>query len=139
MRHGIRVGLHLLNSDIDRTGKMSAHFLALPNGQYIPLTSDVLRIGRAPLDPGIHNWMKACIEGDCLYIPDSCLSRQHAVMTRMNDGNYAIADAGSRSGTLVNGVQIKEKTLLKAGDRIKIGSVWIEYCVEGTKLEGMNA
>ena len=109
---------------------MTTYFLALPTGQCIPLASDILRIGRTPLDPSKQDFIDARVEGDCLYVPDSCLSRQHAVMTRTDDGNYAIADAGSRSGTIVNGVQIKDKTLLKAGDRIKIGGIWIEYCDE---------
>jgi pSer/pThr/pTyr-binding forkhead associated (FHA) protein len=107
---------------------MSTYFLALPDGQCIRLDRDILRIGRTPLGPSQHNWMEARIEGDSLYLPDSCLSRRHAVMTRSVDGNYLIADAGSRSGTYVNGEQIKDPTPLRTGDRIKIGSVWIEYC-----------
>lgn len=107
---------------------MTAYFLALWNGQSIPLDHDFLWIGRTPLKPGQHNWLEARVEGDSLSIPNSCFSRQHAVLTRMDDGNYAIADAGSRSGTYVNGEQIKEPTKLKVGDQIRIGSVAIEYC-----------
>jgi pSer/pThr/pTyr-binding forkhead associated (FHA) protein len=113
---------------------MTTYYLALPTGQRIQLSADVLRIGRLPFDPSRHTSIgdlineDARVEQDCLYLPDPCVSRQHAVMSRMNDGNYAIADAESRSGTFVNDDQIKDSLPLKTGDRIKIGQSCIEYC-----------
>ena len=112
---------------------MTTYGLALRGGQHIPLTAEILRIGRMPLDPLKHASIAdlcqetARLEGDCLSLPDPFVSRQHAVITRTDEGTHAIADSGSRCGTYVNGCQIKETTLLKAGDQIKIGQSDIEY------------
>lgn len=65
-----------------------------------------------------------CI-GDRIELGDRWVSRRHATLTRLDDGNFAIADAGSRGGTFVNGRQITEPTILTAGDEIQIGQTKI--------------
>lgn len=47
------------------------------------------------------------------------VSREHAVVRRVN-GQYFIEDLESRNGTFVNNQEIKARTLLRSGDRIKI-------------------
>lgn len=60
-----------------------------------------------------------------LYLPgDPTISRRHAVLTRHGDG-WAVADAGSRNGVLVNGRAITREQTLSPGDRIMVG----EYVV----------
>ncbi len=53
-------------------------------------------------------------------IVDDLVSRTHAVLRRC-DGFVEAVDLGSRNGTRVNGVVIKEPTRLRHGDRIRIG------------------
>ena len=53
-------------------------------------------------------------------IDDDLVSRTHAVFRR-HDGHVEVADLGSRNGTRVNGVAIREPTRLQHGDRIRIG------------------
>lgn len=53
-------------------------------------------------------------------IDDDLVSRTHAVFRR-RDGFVEAADLGSRNGTRVNGVAIREPTRLQHGDRIRIG------------------
>ena len=50
------------------------------------------------------------------------ISRNHAVLTRYDDGSWTIADAGSKSGTLVNGEKI-DICPLETEDVITIGGV----------------
>ena len=44
-----------------------------------------------------------------------------------DNGEYAIEDMGSRSGTSVNDQTITERRVLKVGDRIGIGQSSIEF------------
>lgn len=52
----------------------------------------------------------------------NAVSRNHAVLTRYDDGSWTIIDAGSRDGTLVNGRRV-EICALSPKDRISIGGV----------------
>lgn len=53
-------------------------------------------------------------------IEDDLVSRTHAAFRRYDDHVEAV-DLGSRNGTRVNGVAIREPTRLRHGDRIRIG------------------
>ena len=54
-----------------------------------------------------------------LFLPNTQVSRQHAVLLRDDDG-YVLQDLGSRHGTLINGVRY-ETMRLQSGDRIQLG------------------
>ena len=56
----------------------------------------------------------------CLNVPT--VSRNHAVLTRYDDGSWTITDAGSKSGTLVNGKAVNIYAL-QDGDVINIGGM----------------
>lgn len=53
------------------------------------------------------------------------VSRRHALL-RVRDGALTVLDAGSRNGTLVNGVLVRDEMELAAGDRIEIGENHLE-------------
>ncbi len=59
------------------------------------------------------------------------ISRRHAAVTVRPNGDLAIEDLGSSNGTLVNSRRITEPTVLRSGDRIRVGSTDIEV-VGGT-------
>jgi FHA domain-containing protein len=69
---------------------------------------DELLLGRHAPEPGR-------LEGD----PE--ISREHARIERRDSGDYFVTDLGSRNGTLVNGRDIKEPTVLSVGDKIEVG------------------
>lgn len=54
-------------------------------------------------------------------LPDLLVSRNHAMVRRLGEGDYYIIDSGSSNGTLVNGVRVSGPTQLRSGDRITIG------------------
>jgi FHA domain len=70
-----------------------------------------LTIGRAP-------------ESD-LRLDDPYVSRRHAVVRRTGD-ELAIEDAGSRAGVVVNDVRVSGPTVLREGDRVRLGRVELE-------------
>lgn len=69
------------------------------------LVDDVTTIGRG--------------SASIIQIRDKESSRQHCRIEKTQDG-FRLVDLGSRNGTLVNGVRVKNQTL-KIGDEIKIG------------------
>ena len=83
-------------------------WLCYPNGDRVPLTHWENIIGRSP----------SCD----VRIDFPTVSRNHAVLTRYDDGSWSITDAGSKAGTLVNGKPV-EIHALKSHDVINIGGV----------------
>lgn len=78
-------------------------------GKIIPLTADVLTVGRA---------------GDNhIVIADDAVSRHHAQITRLHT-QYYIADLHSRNGTFVNNVELEadKPHCLEHGDQIQIAA-----------------
>lgn len=65
-----------------------------------------------------------------LQVLDRVVSKQHSIVERQADGNYAVRDAGSRNGTYVNGVLVHDQHTLKNGDRITVGSSEIIFHAE---------
>jgi pSer/pThr/pTyr-binding forkhead associated (FHA) protein len=95
-----------------------------------------MSISRLSFDPARHQQIldllkePARLEGDCLYLPDPQVSRQHAVLQRADDGSWSIEDAGSRNGTLVNDRAVTGRTPLNVGDRITVGQSHIDFFAE---------
>ena len=71
-----------------------------------PLTRDRITIGRSR-------------ESD-IFLPDQWLSRHHAEIRR-DAGGFAVADLGSKNGTLLNGEQVGSVQRLRDGDIITLG------------------
>lgn len=96
-----------------------AHLEVLDSQTYMPeeiTLGDVeMRIGRSPAQSNI------------AFRDDITVSRFHAVL-RLEGNKYRIYDAGSTSGTYVNGRQVPEYGLqLADGDEIQLGAVRLRY------------
>lgn len=57
---------------------------------------------------------------------DSIMSASHALLSRAEHG-WSLADAGSKNGTFVNGVRLREPTLLNDRDIIECGQSFFIY------------
>ena len=68
----------------------------------------------------------------------STISRNHAVLTRYDDGSWSIADAGSKSGVMVNGRRV-EIAPLDESDVITIGGVHMKILPMNKRQEGRLA
>lgn len=66
------------------------------------------------------------------------ISRNHAVLTRYDDGSWTIADAGSKSGVFVNGRRV-EIAPLDERDVITIGGVHMKILPMNKRQEGRLA
>lgn len=82
-----------------------------PHGRIISLRGDELSIGRAA-------------END-LQIEDPFLSRHHALLKRAG-GELVIEDLGSSSGVMINDDPAAGPTVLRYGDRVRLGRVELE-------------
>ncbi|MCZ2078597.1 MAG: FHA domain-containing protein [Bryobacterales bacterium] len=71
-------------------------------------------------------------ENDFSY-PDNTLSRRHLVFEKDAEG-WWIRDLGSRNGTLVNGLCLGTKHLLRPGDQIAAGQLRMVYRSEALFL-----
>jgi len=61
-----------------------------------------------------------------IVLNDDMVSRQHAEMIVMDNGQVMIKDLGSSNGTFVNGNKINE-SFLKAGDIVKCGTSFVKW------------
>jgi DNA-binding NtrC family response regulator len=82
-----------------------------PAARRVRIADRPIRIGSAP--------------GAELRLEDPHVSRRHAEVKRQNDG-VVVADVGSRNGTFVNGIPIKE-ALLTPGATITVGTTSIRF------------
>jgi pSer/pThr/pTyr-binding forkhead associated (FHA) protein len=83
------------------------------------LVGNQMRIGRRSVSRGLSP------EIDLTGPPaDPGISRLHAVLVAMPDGDWAVLDPGSANGTLVNGSEIGvgDQVTLHDGDRINLGA-----------------
>jgi len=83
------------------------------NARTIPLDHDQISLGRSSAN-------------ELCYAEDAGLSRHHLVVERSGD-RWQVRDAGSKNGTLVNGLRIAEAHPLQPGDRITAGHLIIEF------------
>ncbi len=71
-------------------------------------------------------------------IKSKSVSRNHAVLTRYDDGSWTITDAGSQNGTWVNGRKIAICPL-EPGDRLQIGEAKLEFRPATAQQEARQA
>ena len=61
---------------------------------------------------------------------DGRVSRNHALVQRMETGGYYLSDLGSRNGTVLNGRQVVNPTVLRSGDVIRLGGYELVFIQE---------
>jgi tetratricopeptide (TPR) repeat protein len=81
-------------------------------GEEFNLDGDEYVIGRSAENP--------------ICIADSSVSRRHIVLRRLGAG-WTVSDLGSGNGTLVNGEQISDETVLASGDVITMGDTEVTF------------
>jgi pSer/pThr/pTyr-binding forkhead associated (FHA) protein len=79
----------------------------------VPIDKDVMVVGRS----------RQC---EIMLKDDSQVSRRHAELRKLPDGQFAVRDLGSKNGTFVNGAPIST-WVLKPGDTITIGETKIQF------------
>jgi serine/threonine-protein kinase len=93
-------------------------------GYFLPLlrnlkTNEIVEVARKKVVIGRHS-------GDDMTINDAKCSRGNTEVEFV-DGKFFVRDRGSRNGTSLNGVPIKEPIQINYGDKILIGATEIEF------------
>ena len=83
-------------------------WLTMPDGEKVPITHWENVIGRS--------------KSSDIQVDVSTVSRNHAVLTRYDDGSWTISDVNSKTGTYVNHRKIDIRAL-RGGETITIGGV----------------
>ncbi len=83
-------------------------WLTMPDGEKVPITHWENIIGRS--------------KSSDIVVDIPTVSRNHAVLTRYDDGSWTVTDAGSQSGTYVNNRKVEIRAL-RGGETISIGGV----------------
>ncbi len=99
-------------------------WLHTADGSRIPVTHWENVIGRSP--------------GSDIRVKSDAVSRNHAVLTRYDDGSWTVTDTGSQNGTFVNGEKVKICPL-EPGDVIRVGNVDLEITPITQQQEAQQA
>jgi diguanylate cyclase (GGDEF)-like protein len=75
-------------------------------------------------DRPVHLGRDADVE---LPLRDGSISRRHCMVEQDGAGGYRLADLGSTNGTRLNGVRIREPTVLAEGDKIFLGATVVKF------------
>ncbi len=73
-----------------------------------------------------------------LVLSDLLVSRHHAMIRRLGNGDYYLADGGSTNGCYVNEQRITIPKLLSDGDRIRIGEARFRFVLCQEKVEPVD-
>ena len=99
-------------------------WLRTTDGSRIPVTHWENVIGRSA--------------GSDIRVQSDAVSRNHAVLTRYDDGSWTITDTASQNGTFVNGKKV-DIYALKSGDVIRVGDVELEITPITQRQEAKQA
>lgn len=79
-------------------------------------------------------------EGCELRLPDPSVSQRHASI-RQRGGEYLLVDENSVNGTFMDAVRLPPQTprVLRSGERVRVGRVWIEVRIEPALVKGSTA
>ncbi len=76
---------------------------------------------------GIHCWTVGRSDDNNLVLPDRWISRNHAMLQGMENGEFYLIDLGSRNGTFINGRRVSVPVILRDGDLITFGQTEISF------------
>lgn len=78
---------------------------------------------------GSNCWTIGRNEDNNLVIPDRWISRNHALLQYMENGEFFLIDLGSRNGSFINGRRVSVPVTLRNGDRLTFGQTELDfYC-----------
>ncbi len=73
------------------------------------------------------NWTIGRSSDNNFVIPDTWISRSHAMVQVTDSGEFYLIDLGSRNGTFLNGRRVSVPVTLSNGDRVSLGKTDLEF------------
>ncbi len=68
-------------------------------------------------------------------LPDRWISRNHAMLQRVETGEFYLIDMGSRNGSFVNGRRVSVPVTLQNGDRLTFGQTDLDFYAPEIELQ----
>lgn len=103
------------------------------NDPYLVLHTDA---GRRQLPLlGSAYWTFGRSDGNTMVLPDCWISRHHAMLQRMDGGEFFLIDLGSRNGTFVNGRRVSVPAPLRNGDVITFGQTDLQFHTPAVEVQ----
>ena len=87
-----------------------------------------------PLKQGT-TWRIGRNEPSEVVLDDEMVSRNHAILQRLEDGQFYLIDMGSRNGSFVNGARVSVPRALNDGDSILIGDTVLIFRCAGLETQ----
>jgi adenylate cyclase len=81
-------------------------------------------------------WTVGRSEDNHFVLTDRWISRSHAMLQRMDNGQFYIIDLGSRNGTFVNGRRVSIPLTLQNGDRLTFGQTELQFFCQFRRKTG---
>jgi len=126
--------LDLENSDRSKLASSWQFVQGVIQNNQIYLTTNLLSDKTQMLIQPQHCWIIGRDRKSGLPILDKRLSRRHAVMQYVNGEGFYLIDLNSTNGSFINGEPVCRPTLLRDGDRIRLGSLsFIFFLCEGVR------
>lgn len=86
---------------------------------------------------GSNCWTIGRSDDNNFVLSDRWISRNHAMLQRMETGEFYLIDLGSRNGSFVNGRRVSIPVTLKNSDRLVFGQTELEFnCPPTNRLNG---
>lgn len=76
---------------------------------------------------GSNCWTVGRGDDNNFVLPDRWISRNHAMLQRMETGEFYLIDLGSRNGSFVNGRRVSVPVTLQNGDRLTFGQTELDF------------
>jgi hypothetical protein len=83
-------------------------------GARYALSSEVTTVGRHP--------------DSTIFLDDVTVSRRHAEVRRLPDGQYLLSDVGSLNGTYLDGARVEE-AMLREGGQVQVGKFRLVFVI----------
>lgn len=83
---------------------------------------------------GSNCWTIGRSEDNSFVLPDRWISRNHAMLQFMENGEFYLIDLGSRNGSFVNGRRVSIPVTLTNGDQLTFGQTELEFYCPSHKL-----
>lgn len=99
--------------------------MSLPSSPHLLLQTE-LGSRYLPL-VGSNCWTFGRSDDNNFVLPDRWISRNHAMLQYMDNGEFYLIDLGSRNGTFVNGRRVNIPVILSSGDRLTLGQTELEF------------
>jgi hypothetical protein len=127
-----------------RVGRTNASDL-LPHPKAVTATSMIglrfLPVRKRPNSAHAHAFVTiGRLDGNDIFIADPSVSRFHALIRVLDDGEFVVHDAGSSNGTFVNRVRVATRdngppSRIVSGDTIHFGGCAVTFLPAGDALE----